>query len=320
MRTPDDVIELAGGFADSVILAYAVKTGLFEFSQTYQATASLAASIQAHPAKLGPILTALSGLQLLRAGYGGTWINSPIAQAHLVEGCADDLRPFICHMVQQWRRWIDLDGLLAGGLRDDHQDRSVFVDRDAQTLLLASTGAESGGLPSEVASYLPSGISGVFVDVGGGHGRYASEIVARHPGLKGEVWDTPLTAEIAEGHDGIAYFGCDLLDSSTWPARKAEVVLLANLVANLPFEQSRALVRRLVSELEPSIFVLVSPWLDEARRSPLSSCLFGVVIATACDAGWLPSVTECRSWLLEEFSSVSVHRVADDGVIIGWRS
>ena len=319
-HTPNDIIDVAGGFADSVLLGYAVEHQLFEHTRRPATTAALAARLRVHAGKLEPVLVALSGLELLQRAEDGRWSNAAATRSHLVEGAPDDLRPFVCHMVQQWRRWIDLPKLLVGLPRDDHQDRSVFNDCEGQALLLKSTAAEAGTLPDDLAALLPSNIQGLLVDAGGGHGRYAAAALALHHKLRAEVWDTQLTALTVAGPPGITYVGCDLLDASTWPSQSPSVVILANVIANFSATRSQRLIHDLVGRLtDDGIMVVVTPWLDRDRQSPQTSCLFGVIITTACDEAWLPGVDECESWLHTESLVVERHRVDDDAILIGRR-
>lgn len=319
------MIDMAGGFAETALLDWAVRSGLFERTRASSTAAELAVALGVHQHKMEPFLDALSGLGFLER-RAGDYRNALTVERHLIEGASDDLRAFVIHMGDQWRAWVTLDDRLRSGeVESWHQDRSVFEDPSGHTRLLEATAQEAGDLPERLAELVDWSASGLVIDAGGGHGRYSAAIATAHPHLACEVWDTPLSATTCERtlrsrgvSHRVRFRPCDLLDDATWRHQVATDVLVANVIANFDVTSARDLLRHAASVLPSGgRVVVVGPWLEETRHEPIESALFSVLISAATHAGGLNTASGITSDLESAGLVVTCQRVGDDGIWTG---
>ncbi|NIR30186.1 MAG: methyltransferase domain-containing protein [Gammaproteobacteria bacterium] len=170
-------------------------------------------------------------------------------------------------------------------------------DREATRRFLDMLYRRSAGSAREVADWLaprlPEGAH--FVDVGGGHGRYAAEMVER--GYTATLFDQPLVIELArERHgDGLGYREGDFhRDDLGGPY---DAAFLSNVVHGESETDNARLVERLHGALRPGGWIVIKDmFLDELGREPENAVFFGATVLFYTALGRSYTIAEVDAW------------------------
>jgi SAM-dependent methyltransferase len=124
--------------------------------------------------------------------------------------------------------------------------------------------------------------SGAVVDLAGGHGQYAAEILRRNPAATAQVWDLASARPFCEEtrrryqvENRMQFIECDL--ELEWPAADASVdlFLATHCLHHFPEELVRRLARRIFQSLKPGGSVIsIEPFLSDSRTSPKEAAIF----------------------------------------------
>jgi SAM-dependent methyltransferase len=203
-----------------------------------------------------------------------------------------------------YRAWAGLPQTV----RDGHARIAPWTERlaeDPATSLrflgaLDDLGARFGGELPELAG-IPSPRR--VLDAGGGSGVHAAHLQAHSAGLDVTVLDlAPVGALVAERHPELAFVAGDLTaerfgrpDGESW-----DVVLLANILHDVPPGEARAIVGRAVDLLGPGGALVVYEWLlDETRDAPPDVALFAVMMMVENEGGAAYTESEVQGWLTD---------------------
>jgi 2-polyprenyl-3-methyl-5-hydroxy-6-metoxy-1,4-benzoquinol methylase len=186
----------------------------------------------------------------------------------------------------------DKDGnsrVTEGGVRE-HDPESARNFMDMLFRRSANSAAEVGRW---LKASLPEG--GHVLDLGGGHGRYADEIVKN--GFSVTLYDRPICVEIAQERFGtkLSYMTGDFFcDDLGGPYNAA---LLSNIVHGLGPEENLSLFRRLREVMAPGGQLLLKDmFIGEHRAHPEEAVFF--------DLTMLMYTREGRSYTLEQIQSL----------------
>ncbi len=126
--------------------------------------------------------------------------------------------------------------------------------------------------------------NGIILDLGGGHGRYAQELVER--GHSAVLFDLAPCVEIAREKHGesLAYrVGDFFVDDLGGPY---DAILLSNIVHGLGEDANERLLRRVAETLAPGgVVVLKDMFLDSVGGGPDNAVVFGLTMLMHTDEG-----------------------------------
>ncbi len=170
-------------------------------------------------------------------------------------------------------------------------------DRDATRAFLDMLHRRSADSAREVADWLaprlPAGAH--FLDVGGGHGRYAAEMVAR--GHTATLLDQPLVIELARERHGerLHYRAGDFhRDDLGGPY---DAALLSNIVHSESAGDNTRLIERLHRALRPGGWIVIKDmFLDELGREPENAVFFGATVLFYTAGGRSYTIAEVNEW------------------------
>lgn len=153
-----------------------------------------------------------------------------------------------------------------------------------------------------------------LLDVGGGEGRFVSNVLRATPGLLGTVFDLPAVATRAEqafARHGLASRACaqggNFLDSV--PATDADVVTLVRVLHDHDDAPALRLLRNLRAAMAPGSTLLVAePMIEQRSGDVVSAAYFGMYL-TAMRSG-RPRTTAEVAAMLEAagFGRISIRR------------
>jgi SAM-dependent methyltransferase len=142
---------------------------------------------------------------------------------------------------------------------------------------------------------------GRLLDVGGGAGSHAANLVAATPGLEATVLDLPGARPVQEErHPGLSFVEGDL-DAPRFGRPEAERwdwILLANILHDHPAERCERYIREAASLLAPSGSLVIYEWvIDEGRTSPPAVAKFTTMMVVENEGGWTWREAEIAGWL-----------------------
>ena len=205
------LLRLIYGYQVSQAIHVAAVLGIAdELADGPRAVGDLASATATHGGALHRLLRALAAVDVLSEEDDGTFGLTALGEA--LRGPAGSLAAFVGRP-NHWTAWGQLlhsvrtgenafravHGVDVWEYRARHAEEGAIFDA-------AMTGF-SRRVDAAVAAAHDFGRYGVIVDVGGGHGALLAGILARHPGVRGVLFDQPAVVAGAEGGDGLEIVG-----------------------------------------------------------------------------------------------------------------
>jgi SAM-dependent methyltransferase len=246
---------------------------------------------------------ALVSLDLLRKDGSG-YENGPLVKEYLLADSPRSKVALLHHSARQYERWAGLlDAVVEGTpVEESRVDPRLSADPKAFARAMDDVGRESAG---KTADALPLGGIESFLDLGGGPGAYAIEVVSRCPDIRATVLDTAETLEVTHrrveraGLEGrVRLLAADaFVDDLGGPY---DLILLSNVVHIYSPADNRKLIKRCAGELTPGGRLAVKDFLlDEERLEPRGGLLFAVNMLVSTEGGDAYTAAEVESWAQE---------------------
>jgi len=262
------------------------------------------------------LTTALKAMGLVKEEKAGWLALTPLSREHLVPGVPFDVsgylglganNPSVLAMVERLRsnRPSGAHTHTAGDPGTTH----TFRDGVPSALDAEASAREStlclAGRARNVAPYLGERIrlpdARVLLDVGGGSGIYAYEILRTHPQLRAVILDRPEVLKVAKDcardwgvGERVEFQPADLL-KDVYPS--ADAVLFSNVLHDWDVEDCRGLVARAAASVPSGGSVLIHDvFLNDTMDGPLPVALYSALLF-ALSEGRAYSGAEYRSWL-----------------------
>jgi len=212
------LLRIGLGFAAAQSLSVAAELGIADLLAAGPGTVeALAAATGTEPGALRRLMRLLAAEGIFAEDASGTFAQTPLSDALRAEASGsprDFLRMIGREPFVAWGRLLDAVRtgrpsfeLVFGAPRFDWLARNP----EAAALFQAAMVALSRDVIEPIAAAYEFGGLGVVVDVGGGHGSLLSAILARHPGVKGILFDLPEGIAAAEAGLGGPLPRCELV-------------------------------------------------------------------------------------------------------------
>lgn len=172
-----------------------------------------------------------------------------------------------------------------GGVREEDVPRA----RAFMELLYRRSETSARETARAIAKRLPTGAH--VLDVGGGHGRYAHELVEL--GLRATLFDKPVCVDFAHEKHGktLGYIKGDFFrDELGGPYDGA---LLSNIVHGFSIEENERIVERLAKVVKPGGYLVFKDmFLDDLGAHPENAVTFGMTMLLYTNGGQSYAVAE----------------------------
>lgn len=311
--SPIDLVGSMTGYQGSALIGTAVETGLAD---------ALAES----PATLDELLATLStdrrGTQALLAGLAGIGLVERDGEAYSLtpQGALlgsehpDSVAQIVLKEWFFYRLWADLPDAVATGhaqtgpwrerLENDPPQAESFLR--ALDDLCTLFGGELPGLVGELPDRTDqdgagSTGRGTLIDVGGGAGSHAANLVEANPGLEATVLDLPGAEPVLKDRHPDLDFVAGDFDLPRFGRPEGEewdYVLLSNILHDHPAEKNETLVAQAASLLTPGGTLIVYEWvIDPGRTSPEGVAKFTAMMVVENEGGWTWTEQEIGEWI-----------------------
>ena len=326
------LMTLGAGFVLSSLLHAAVEVRLFAaLDETPRTVAALADQLSLSPRGLARLVDGLVALGLVerqppdrvRATAAARMLAPSSPFARVLEHQHRHLYPLFFHLgdavrsgTPQTLPWHDEAG--DGG---DLYHSLAQKPRELALFLEAMNGS-SLGVGTLIAAQAEVAGMARLIDLGGGGGQVAIELLQAAPSLRVELVDFPAACEYATGAARVAGVGTRLralpgdLTGTLPPLAPADAVLFSGVLGDFDAAGRRQLLARARDLLAPGGRLLVSETLfDDDRRGPLMPALLSLNMLLASRGGDNFTAGEWQAMLGEGgFGDVRVFRNGERGL------
>jgi predicted O-methyltransferase YrrM len=312
--SPDPVFQMLTGFWASKTLMAAVKMDVFtkldgkevsvqEFQQLL--------GIQSRPAQV--FASALASIGLLEA-KNGKFSNSQVAAAFLSQKSPAYMGGFVRMCDERlYKAWDYLSWSLANNRPADVKKggdaESLFNDAKSDKSVEAMqkfTHAMHGvsiGPAMALAKAFDFTKYKSMIDIGGGSGAYAINVVKEYPNMTATVADLGPVCKVAEQY--IAQYGLGsrvktaLFDFWKQDVPKGhDVAFLSHIIHDYDEEKDVTLLKKIHASLNPGGAVIVSEWmLNDEKTGPVPSAMMGLNMIIETNGGRNYSFAEVSEML-----------------------
>jgi len=301
-----ELMRLAGGHVEARLVQTAVELTIFDALEHSAVTAeALANRLKLEPKATELLLNALASLELLdkRAEY---FSLTAMAKQYLLKSSPQYVGGMIRFDSSLWSCWEKLPEAIRSGqpvrppnmYQDDYAETEIFINA-MDSLVKARGDAEVLANAIDWSNMIK------LLDVGSGPATYPIALCERFPKLHAAIFDLPGTLTITERYVREAGMAERVRliagDYRKEPIPGAyDVIFLSNIIHGEGFENNRSLIRKLVSNLEPSGQIVVKDHiLDDSRATPPVGAIFSLLMLLTTESGRCYSFSEIKSWMEE---------------------
>ncbi|MDT0446392.1 methyltransferase [Streptomyces johnsoniae] len=257
-----DITRLAGSYCATRALVSALEFDLFTTLHTGPATEEeIRSALGLHGRGLRHWLGLLVALGLLKRD-GDQYGNTPTADLYLARAGLWYMGDFIRKVMIP--SLDDLSAALRTGEQQGPQGGMGTVVDDPELLrssIITMDMLTGDVVPSLLAAYEGWNGQRTLLDLGGGRGSVAAQLVAAHPHLSAAVFDLPAMAPLFEEHmaqrEATRAPAFHAGDFFTDPLPTADIVLMGNVLLDWETEQRKLLVRRAYTSTNPGGALIV---------------------------------------------------------------
>ena len=306
--TPQRIIQMAWGYAPTLILEAAIRNKVFDTVDSGAKTVDeVAAATGASPRGLRAIMNALVGLEFLKKN-DGHYELTPESAAFLVSTKPGYQGGMIAHTSEQLiPSWLELTDVVATGKPAESVNRedggeAFFMELVSNIFPMSYPAAQA------LAAHLALDGSGPAVrvlDLGAGSGVWSIAVAQSSPRVQVTAVDWPGVLPITKKHadrfgvgDRYTLVPGDLATADF--GSDHDVITIGHILHSEGVERSKKLLRKCFDALAPGGTIAIQEFLVNAERTgPPMSLIFAVNMLVNTDTGDTWSFEEISEWLKE---------------------
>jgi len=315
-----ELMEATSAYWQSRALLSAVELDIFEALADGPLTAAdLAAKLECDGRALGLLLHSLAGIGVLEKGDAG-FGNSAFTQEHLVASRGGAMVGYLRHHALLWRHWSKLTETVRTG----EVEREEFKGGEVRAFIMAMHTTSSHWGERVADSIDLTGVNRL-IDVAGGSGDYAYEILRRLPEATAVVFDrqdvVPITRECAE-MAGVAD-RVETVAGDYWEDELPEgfdLAIVSNVIHSTDDDGCVAILEKVFRCLSPGGRAVVHDFvLSPDATQPAYAALFSLNMLTAGNTGRSYTQPEIEGFLRTAgFAATEyVKTTGDTGIVVG---
>lgn len=305
--TPDRIMQLAWGYAPPLIVAAAVRHGLFDALEHQPLTGEqLAGRIGVDSRAVRMVANALVAMELL-GREGERYTLTPESRAFLVKSCPGYRGSFFHHVdTHLIQAWLALPEVVKTGKphrpanQEDHG--AAFFEQFVEDIFPNSYGAAQA-LAEHVLDKPNGPVSVLDLAAGSGVWGIAAAQKSKQVRVTAVDWPAviPVTRRVAAKHgvaDRFSYVEGDLHEADFGAGH--HLATLGHILHSEGEQKSRALLKKTFAALAPGGTIAIAEFLaNDDRTGPPLAMLFAVNMLVNTDHGDTFSFGEIAGWLGE---------------------
>ena len=296
MKSVKEIVDLASAYYGSAVLFAAIDCDVF---------GRVAKGGFGAPSRAERLLADACVAEGLLEKRGGTYANTPAAEAALVAGGPADLTKAIRYNRDVYPAWGRLAEFVRTGRPVERPEVHLGEDAERTKAFAEAMFGRAMGIGRGVVPML-QGLRGRVLDLAGGPGAYAILMCGANPELECVTVDLPAISAEARGFvERAGLSGRIECRAGDYHADEYEVGAYdaVTIFGALHQESPAAIVdilKRARRALRPGgrVFVL-DMMTDETHTSPKFSALFALNMALTTENGWVFSDAELKGWMAE---------------------
>jgi ubiquinone/menaquinone biosynthesis C-methylase UbiE len=306
--TPERIMQMAWGYAPPLIIAAALKHGVFDaLHHSPQTAAQLARKARVTGRGATAILNALVGLHLLTR-QGSRYALAPESAAFLVSTQTAYHGEIFRHMTEQLiPKWLQLCNVVRTGkpamAANDEKDGVKFFAKFVESLFPLSYPAASA--LGEHLQISTAANSVKVLDIAAGSGVWGIALAKQSPHVKLAAVDWPdvlkVTERVARRHgvgNRLTKLPGDLMKVNYGNGH--HIATLGHILHSEGRERSRKLLKKTFDALSPGGTIAIAEFMvDDDRTGPPMGLLFAVNMLVNTRDGDTFSFKEMSGWLRE---------------------
>lgn len=324
-----------GSYATELLTAAIAHFGIFgRLNESPLTFTELQAALDLDHRPLNVLLTALQAMGLITK-HADQYTLTPVAKEHLVPGGKFDVGNYVSLAANSPGVLAMVECLKTNKPANFDTDAgTAFIYRDGQTSAMDQTESARhftlalSGRAKNVAPHLAAKVdlktAKCMLDIGGGTGIYAIEMVKRFPNLHAVVFDRPEVLRVAEEMvqaeqvaDRVKLQPGDMFTDPL--PNDCDVILLSNILHDWDVPECQQLIARCATALPSGGRLLIHDvFLNDALDGPLPLALYSAALFTLTE-GRAYSALEYQTWLQQ--AGLTISEVAPTlihcGVLVG---
>ena len=307
--TPERILQMAWGYAPTLILEAAVRNKVFDTLDSGPKTIDeVSAATGASTRGLRAIMNALVGFEFLKPTGNGKFELTPESSTFLVSTKPSFIGGMAAHTSQQLiPPWLQLSEVVATGKPASSVNREDGGEAFFQ-VLVSNIFSMSYPPAKALAQHLALGESGPPVrvlDIGAGSGVWSIALAQSSPRVKVTAIDWPGVLPITQKHadrfgvgDRYTMLPGDL--GTVDFGRDYNIITIGHILHSEGVERSKKLLRKCFDALAPGGTVVIQEFLvNPERTGPPMGLIFAVNMLVNTDNGDTWSFQEIGGWLKE---------------------
>ncbi len=303
-----EILDRARAFRESEIILAAHQLGVFDaLGEGFLSGVDVAQGISASERGTVIILDALVGLGLLLK-VAGKYGNTPVGRDILCRDGTEQCGHTLDHIAELRETWQGLPKSVKSGTTCKPRKDRFSESRERNVVFtgaMAEIGRPNGRIIAESVDLTDRKR---LLDVGGGPGVFAEEILRRNPGMEAVIADLPITIEAARPHvekggfaDRIKFQAADVYhDPDVDLGGLYDVVLISNILHMEGCDENRGLLKKVFRAMAPGGVVLIHEGIiDDDHAAPVDRTIFAINMLINTERGNCYSFNEMTDWLEE---------------------